>query len=106
MIEEDLIHCIYSSSPSPGVERSELEHILEKARKNNDSLGVSGMLLFDDGALQQTVLIRETGLLPGPAGQRWRGCGIVLPGGVPIIGPDRRRWPIPLESGRPVNRGW
>ncbi len=55
MAQEDLIHCIYTSSPADGIDRSELDAILDKARTNNRKLGVSGMLLFDDGAFFQVL---------------------------------------------------
>lgn len=55
MAKTELVHCIYTSSPVEGIDRSELDTILAEARANNRRLGVSGMLLFDDGSFFQVL---------------------------------------------------
>ncbi|MGH1488821.1 MAG: BLUF domain-containing protein [Acidimicrobiales bacterium] len=55
MAEENLVHCIYTSSLTAGYDSSELDLILKKARHNNEALDVSGMLLFDEGSFFQIL---------------------------------------------------
>lgn len=55
MADQNLVHCIYTSSLAPGLDDQELRNILKKARENNAELGVSGMLLFDSGAFFQVL---------------------------------------------------
>lgn len=55
MAEENLVHCIYTSSLSDGYDSSELDLILKKARHNNEELDISGMLLFDEGSFFQIL---------------------------------------------------
>ena len=57
--EENLIHCIYASAASREFTPEELEELLVVARKNNEALGVTGMLLYEKGSFFQ--------ILEGPA---------------------------------------
>ncbi len=43
----------YTSSAVPGLTEASLEHLLTRARRNNEVLGVSGVLLFHDGSFLQ-----------------------------------------------------
>ncbi|WP_439135241.1 BLUF domain-containing protein [Pseudomaricurvus sp.] len=54
-IEADLIHCIYASTAKEKLEKNQIVSILEKARKKNSSINVTGMLLYDDGAFFQIL---------------------------------------------------
>lgn len=51
--EADLIHMIYASVATTPLERDELLALLAVARRTNEALGVSGMLLYvDEGFFQ------------------------------------------------------
>lgn len=50
-----LIHCIYSSAAVDGLHERELPRILEASRRNNEALGVTGMLLHVDGSFFQVL---------------------------------------------------
>lgn len=53
--DENLVHLIYSSASSAGMSNDELMILLEKARQRNESLGVTGMLLHDEGSFFQVL---------------------------------------------------
>ncbi len=57
---DKLIHLIYSSAATYDFTETEILNLLEKARKNNEALNVTGMLLYTDGSFFQ--------VLEGPAG--------------------------------------
>jgi hypothetical protein len=57
----NLIHCIYSSRSNVPIEEAGIEALLERARINNNSRGITGMLLFIEGSFFQ--------VLEGEAGQ-------------------------------------
>ncbi len=46
---------IYASSAAELFSQDELEQLLEKARRNNHALGVTGMLLYKDGNFMQLL---------------------------------------------------
>jgi Sensors of blue-light using FAD len=50
-----LIHCIYSSAAAHTVEATDLANLLEKARENNQRLGLTGMLLYAEGSFFQVL---------------------------------------------------
>lgn len=51
-----LVHCIYcSSSTDANLSKEDLQEILEQSRKNNQSLDVTGILLFEGGAFFQVI---------------------------------------------------
>lgn len=51
----DLIHCIYASAASQPFSMEEIQELLEKSRNNNAALGVTGMLLYEDGSFFQVL---------------------------------------------------
>ena len=51
----DLIHVIYTSHLTPGVDESVVFDILSTARRTNPSLGVTGMLLVRDRSFYQVL---------------------------------------------------
>lgn len=52
----ELVHCIYcSSATSPKLDRKELDRILKVARAKNALLGVTGILLFENGSFFQVL---------------------------------------------------
>lgn len=53
--EENLIHCIYSSVEAVEFSPEDISELLEQARINNATLGVTGMLLYDKGAFFQLL---------------------------------------------------
>ncbi|EAQ64022.1 photopigment and puc expression activator [Marinomonas sp. MED121] len=53
--KENLVHCIYSSVATVKFSQSDIADLLEKARANNEKLGVSGMLLYDEGSFFQVL---------------------------------------------------
>ncbi|KJZ08701.1 phosphonate transporter [Marinomonas sp. SBI22] len=53
--KEDLVHCIYTSASTIEFTPEDITELLEKARRNNDKLGVSGMLLYDEGSFFQVL---------------------------------------------------
>lgn len=50
-----MIHLIYSSATAQPLSNEELEEILERSRTNNAVAGLTGMLLYDDGAFFQVL---------------------------------------------------
>lgn len=54
-LEEDLIHCIYASAATAEVTPAELDALLSVARKNNEGLGVTGILLYEKGSFFQVL---------------------------------------------------
>lgn len=53
--EENLIHCIYASAATAEFTSEELDELLSVARKNNEALGVTGMLLYEKGSFFQIL---------------------------------------------------
>jgi len=51
----DLIHCIYASSATAAVTEAEIHRLLEGARRRNDALLITGMLLYIDGSFFQVL---------------------------------------------------
>ena len=52
----ELVHCIYCSvATNPKLPRKELNALLAEARTKNAALGITGMLLFRDGAFFQVL---------------------------------------------------
>jgi len=52
---ENLVHCVYSSASSIDFTQDEIIALLEKARGNNVKLGITGMLLYDNGSFFQVL---------------------------------------------------
>ena len=50
-----LVHCIYSSAAAAPCDAAALQRILESSRRNNSTLGVTGMLLHVDGSFFQIL---------------------------------------------------
>lgn len=55
MPNEHLIHLIYSSASASEMSNDELMALLDKARQRNEKLGVTGMLLHDEGSFFQVL---------------------------------------------------
>lgn len=53
--EDDLIHCIYVSAATAEFSPADLEELLSVSRKNNEALGVTGMLLYEKGSFFQIL---------------------------------------------------
>lgn len=53
--KEALVHCIYSSAETTPFSQKDITTLLGKARFNNDKLGVTGMLLYDNGSFFQIL---------------------------------------------------
>ncbi len=53
--KENLVHCIYSSVGTIEFSQDDILALLEKARRNNAGLGVTGMLLYDSGSFFQVL---------------------------------------------------
>lgn len=53
--EENLVHCIYSSAETAPFTPDDIVALLEKAREDNAKLGVTGMLLYDNGTFFQVL---------------------------------------------------
>jgi len=51
----DLIHCIYASSAVSALEEAAIQLLLERARRRNDALMITGMLLYIDGSFFQVL---------------------------------------------------
>ncbi|MHA2938751.1 BLUF domain-containing protein [Vibrio sp. RC27] len=51
----ELIRCIYSSSATEQFTHDDITALLEKARKHNASINVTGMLLYDAGSFFQVL---------------------------------------------------
>ena len=62
MTEENLVHCIYASTVKDELTIEDVEKLLLQARQKNESLGVTGMLLFDKGSFFQ-VIEGESGVI-------------------------------------------
>ncbi len=50
-----LIHLIYASAASRGMERTELLELLEQSRRKNRELDVTGMLLYAESSFFQVI---------------------------------------------------
>ncbi|MEO6080473.1 MAG: BLUF domain-containing protein [Steroidobacteraceae bacterium] len=50
-----LVHCIYASRASPSFEEHDIPALLEAARRNNASLGITGVLLYVEGNFFQVL---------------------------------------------------
>lgn len=55
MEEESLIHCAYASVEAIEFSEEEIVALLEQARTGNKKLGITGMLLYDNGAFFQVL---------------------------------------------------
>ena len=53
--KQNLVHFIYSSTAINKFSEDEILELLEIARKNNQSLGVTGILLYEDGSFFQVL---------------------------------------------------
>ena len=51
----DLMHCIYASAATRHFETAELTALLEAARRHNDGVGLTGMLLYTEGSFFQVL---------------------------------------------------
>lgn len=51
----DLIHLIYSSAATVAFSKDDLLELLAKARNKNEGLGITGMLLYDNGSFFQVL---------------------------------------------------
>ncbi|WP_428622995.1 BLUF domain-containing protein [Sedimenticola sp.] len=51
----ELMHIIYASKATIDFPKDDIVALLEKARNKNESLNVTGMLLFDDGSFLQVL---------------------------------------------------
>ncbi len=51
----ELMHLIYSSAATQQFDRDALVHLLDRARKTNSELNISGMLLYIDGSFLQVL---------------------------------------------------
>lgn len=60
--EENLIQCIYASAAAVEFSSTELDKLLSESRKNNKSIGITGMLLYEKGSFFQ-VLEGEKGFV-------------------------------------------
>ena len=52
---QPLVHCIYTSASTVDFSREDILALLEKARKVNAGLDVTGMLLYSDGSFFQIL---------------------------------------------------
>ena len=50
-----LMHCIYASAASPELASPELRNILTVSRRNNEGLGITGILLYVEGSFFQVI---------------------------------------------------
>jgi hypothetical protein len=55
VIAEDLIRIIYASSATTPIELRDLLSLLDAARSHNLSLGVTGLLVYEDGCFLQVI---------------------------------------------------
>lgn len=53
--EENLVHCIYASAATEEFTPAELDELLSVARRNNNKLGITGMLLYEKGSFFQIL---------------------------------------------------
>ena len=51
----DLMHCIYASAATRHFETAELTELLQVARTHNEAAGLTGMLLYSEGAFFQVL---------------------------------------------------
>lgn len=51
----ELIHCIYASSATSAMSDDAMHVLLERARRKNDALAITGMLLHIDGSFFQVL---------------------------------------------------
>lgn len=51
----DLLHCIYTSTGNTDLPSAELAELLRRARLRNESLGITGMLLYSNGSFMQVL---------------------------------------------------
>jgi len=52
----ELVHCIYCSvATNINLSPAELDNILEASRRNNSKVGVTGLLLYEDGSFFQLL---------------------------------------------------
>lgn len=61
--EANLYSLVYVSSATNLFHEEDLRELLERSRKNNDSLGITGMLLYKDGNFIQAVEGPKTNVL-------------------------------------------
>jgi hypothetical protein len=50
-----LSHCIYTSAASRPLEPADITNLLQRARENNQRLGLTGMLLYTEGSFFQVL---------------------------------------------------
>ncbi len=55
MEKTELAHCIYSSAETKTFTHEEIIALLEVARANNSQLGITGILLYDNGSFFQVL---------------------------------------------------
>jgi len=55
MEKTELAHCIYSSAEAKTFTHEEIIALLEVARANNSQLGITGILLYDNGSFFQVL---------------------------------------------------
>ena len=55
MKENDLVHCIYISAATDDFLKEDIISILELSRENNAKLGITGILLYDEGSFFQVL---------------------------------------------------
>ena len=51
----ELVHCIYSSAGIEAYSKDFIMDLLDKAKRKNASLGITGMLLYDEGSFFQVL---------------------------------------------------
>ena len=51
----ELVHCIYASASTVSFTKDEITELLAIAQRNNGALGVTGMLLYEDGSFFQVL---------------------------------------------------
>ena len=54
-VQEELVHCIYTSVGTEPFSKEYIVDLLDKAKKKNAALGVTGMLLYDEGSFFQVL---------------------------------------------------
>lgn len=54
-VQDELVHCIYSSAETVAFSRKDIFSLLEIARKTNQALNISGILLYDRGTFFQIL---------------------------------------------------
>ena len=53
--DTELVHCIYASASTINFTKDEITELLAIAQRNNSNLGVTGMLLYEDGSFFQVL---------------------------------------------------